>query len=73
MSWKPFDRVCVLLCEHVKSKAAAQAMDEARAEIGGISGGSDDDTAHPNGIDDILNEVCAEAGNESEESHEGAW
>ena len=56
-----------------EQEAAAQAIDEARAEIGGVSGGSDDDTAHPNGFDDILNEVCAEAGNESDESHEGAW
>ena len=35
---------------------------------------SDDDTAPSNGFDDILNEVCEEAGYESDESdHEGAW
>jgi hypothetical protein len=56
-----------------EQEAAAQAIEEARADIGGVSGGSDDDTVHPNGFDDILNEVCAEAGNESDESHKGAW
>ncbi len=35
--------------------AAARAVDEARAEVGGVGGDSDDDTAPPNGLDDILN------------------
>jgi hypothetical protein len=52
---------------------AARAIDESRAEVGGVAGDSDDDTAPPNGFDDILNEVCKEAGYESDESDEGAW
>ena len=34
---------------------------------------SDDDSAPQNGFDDILDEVCAEAGYESEDSEEEAW
>ncbi len=56
-----------------KEQEAARAIDEARAEIGGVAGDSDDKTAPPNGFDDILNEVCEEAGYESDESDEGAW
>ena len=56
-----------------EQEAAARAIDEARAEVGGVVGDSDDDTAPPNGFDDILNEVCWEAGYESHESDEGAW
>ena len=41
-----------------EQEAAARAIDEARAEVGGVVGDSDDDTAPPNGFDDILNEVC---------------
>jgi chromatin segregation and condensation protein Rec8/ScpA/Scc1 (kleisin family) len=48
-----------------EQKAAAQAIEDARAEV---TRDSDDDTAPPNGFDDILNEVCDEAGYESEES-----
>ncbi len=33
---------------------------------------SDDDTAPPNGFDEILNEVCEEAGYESEETDKKA-
>ncbi len=44
--------------EHLEQEAAARAIDEARAEIGGVAGDSDDDTAPPNRFDDILNEVC---------------
>ncbi len=58
-----------------KQEAAARAIDEARAEVGGEARDSDDDTAPPNhdGFDDILNEVCEEAGYESDEFYEGAW
>ncbi len=45
-----------------EQEAAAQAIDEARAEVGGVAGDSGDDTAPPNGFDDILNEVCEETG-----------
>ncbi len=55
-----------------EQEAAAQAIDEERAEVGAVSD-SDDDTAPPNGFDDVLNEVCTEAGYESDESDEGAW
>ena len=34
---------------------------------------SDDDTSPPDGFDDILNEVCEEAGYKSDESEDGAW
>ncbi len=33
-----------------------QAIDEARAEVGGVTWDSDDDISPPNGFDDILNE-----------------
>ena len=56
-----------------EQEAAARAIDEARAEVRGVAGDSDDDTAPPNGFDDILNEVCEEAGYESEASDEEAW
>jgi hypothetical protein len=56
-----------------EQEAAARAIDEARAEVGGVGGDSDDDTAPSNGFDDILNEVCEEAGYESDESDEGIW
>ncbi len=53
---------CVLLFGHVicdvksgkEQKAAAQAIEDARADV---TRDSDDDTAPPNGFDDILNEV----------------
>ncbi len=45
-----------------EQEAAARAIDAARAEVGGEAGDSDDDTAPPNGFDDIWNEVCEEAG-----------
>jgi hypothetical protein len=53
----------------------AQAIDEleARAEVGGVAGGSDDDTVPPNGFDDILNEICEETGLVSDVSDEEAW
>ena len=54
-------------------EAAAQAIDEARAAVGGVAEDSDDDTAPPNGFDAILNEVCEEAGYDSDESDEEAW
>jgi hypothetical protein len=54
-----------------EQEAAAQAIDEARAEVGGVSWDSDDDTVPPNGFYDILNEVCAEAGYESDELDKG--
>jgi hypothetical protein len=47
-------------------EAAARAIDEVRAEVGGEARDSDDDTAPPNGFDDISNEVCEEAGYESD-------
>jgi hypothetical protein len=50
-----------------QQEAAAQAIEDARAEV---TRNSDDNTAPPNGFDDILNEVCDEAGYESEESDE---
>mmetsp|Transcript_41352 Transcript_41352/g.86372 ORF Transcript_41352/g.86372 Transcript_41352/m.86372 type:complete len:123 (-) Transcript_41352:428-796(-) len=53
-----------------EQEAAAQAIEEARAAT---TRDSDDDTAPQNGFDDILNEVCEEAGYESEESDEEAW
>jgi hypothetical protein len=53
-----------------QQEAAAQAIEDARAEV---TRDSDDDTAPPNGFDDILNEVCDEAGYESEESDDEAW
>jgi hypothetical protein len=54
-------------------QAAAQAIDEARAEVGGVAGGSDDDAAPSNGFDGILNEVCEETGLVSDVSDEEAW
>ena len=69
----PFVHVCVLLCKHVLQEAAARTIEEARAEVGEVTGDSDDDTAPPNGFNDILNEVCKEAGYESDESDKGAW
>lgn len=57
-----------------EQEAAAQAIDEARAEVAVVAGDSDYATAPPYGFNDILNEVCKEAGYESDESdHEGAW
>ena len=53
-----------------QQEAAAQAIEDARAEV---TRDSDDDTAPPNGFDDILNEVCDEAGYESDESDDEAW
>ena len=52
-------------------EAAAQAIDEARAALEAEN--SDDDTAPRNGFEDILNEICNEAGYESEESDGEAW
>ena len=43
-------------------EAAAQAIDEARAVLEAEN--SDDDTAPRNGFEDILNEICNEAGYE---------
>ena len=54
-------------------EAAARAIDEARADVGGVAEDSDDDTAPSNGFDDILNEVCEETGYASDESDEEAW
>ena len=54
-----------------EQEAAAQAITDARAAV--TTADSDDDTAPPNGFDEILNEVCEEAGYESEESDEEAW
>ena len=56
-------KMCLLL-------AKISAIVDARAEV---TRDSDDDTAPPNGFDDILNEVCDEAGYESEESDDEAW
>ena len=53
-----------------EQEAAVQAIEEARAAV---TRDSDDDTAPQNRFDDILNEVCEEAGYESEESDEEAW
>ena len=53
-----------------EQEAAAQAIHEARALV---TEDSDDDTAPPNGFDDILNQVCEEVGYESDESDEAAW
>ena len=53
-----------------EQEAAAQAIHEARALV---TEDSDDDTAPPNGFDDILNEICEETWFESEESDEEAW
>jgi hypothetical protein len=67
-------RMCAVVRARKEQEAAARAIDEARAEVGVVAGDSDDDTAPPNGFDDILNEVCEEAWYESDESdHEGAW
>jgi hypothetical protein len=70
-----FVDVCVLLFEHVKSKRLqlkqSQNHTDARAAV--TTADSDDDTAPPNGFDEILNEVCEEAGYESGESDEEAW
>ena len=48
-----------------EQEAAAQVIIDARAAV---TEDSDDDTAPPNGFDEILNEVCEEAGYESEET-----
>ncbi len=56
-----------------EQEAAAQAIDEARAAVRKVTADSDDETAPPNGLDDILNEVFEEAGCESEESEEEVW
>ena len=56
-----------------EQEAASRAIDEARADVGGVAGDSDEDTALPNGFDDILNEICEEARFESDASDEGAW
>ena len=56
-----------------EQEAAARAIEEARAEVGEVTGDSDDDTAPPNGFDDVLNEVCEETGYVSDESDKGAW
>jgi hypothetical protein len=44
-----------------------------RAVVGEVAGDSGDDTAPPNGFDDILNEVCEETALVSDESDEEAW
>jgi hypothetical protein len=56
-----------------EQEAAARAIEEARAEVGEVTGDSDDDTEPPNGFDDVLNEVCEETGYVSDESDKGAW
>jgi len=56
-----------------EQEAAARAINEARAEVGGVGRDSDVDTAPSNGFDDTLNEVCEEAGYESDDSDEGTW
>ena len=66
-------RMCAAVRARKKPEAAAQAIDEARAAVGRVALDSDDDNPPPNEFDDILNEVCAEAGYESEESDEEAW
>ncbi len=49
-----------------QQEAAAQAMNEARAAGRRVrEEDSDDNTAPPDGFNDILNEVCEEAGCES--------
>ncbi len=57
-----------------EQEAAAQAIDEARAaarrEAEDSESISDDDSTPQNGFDDILSEVCEEAGCEREESEE---
>ncbi len=54
-----------------EQEAAAQDINEARAEVGAEAGDSDDDTAPPNGFDSILIEICEEAGFESDETGRG--
>ncbi len=54
-------------------EAAAQTIDAARTAIREGTGDSDDETAPPNGFDDILNEVCEEARYKSKDSDEEAW
>ncbi len=63
--------MCLLLAKISckQQEAAAQAIEEARPAA---TRDSHDDTAPQNEFDDILNEVCEEAGYESEESDE-AW
>ena len=47
-------------------------MMKQRAAVGGVAEDSDDDTAPQNWFEDILNEVCEEAGYDSDESDEEA-
>ncbi len=63
-------RMCAAVRARKEREAAAQAIDEARAASREGTGDSDDKTAPPNGFDDVLNEVCEEAGYESEDSDE---
>jgi hypothetical protein len=71
MSWKPFDLVCTLPCEHFKSRRLQLELLMTQGQK--LEEQSDNDTALPNGFDDILNEVCEKAVYESDESDEGAW
>ena len=63
----------IRVAARTEQEAAARTIEEARAEVGEVTGDSDDDNAPPNGFDDILNEVCEETGYVSDDSDEGAW
>jgi hypothetical protein len=67
--------MCAAVRACKEQEAAARAINEARAEVGGVAEDSDYDTTPSNRFDDILNEVCKETGHESlsDESDEGAW
>ena len=48
-----------------EQEATAQAIEEARAAASTVLNDSDADTAPPNGLDEILDEICAEDGYET--------
>ncbi len=65
MSWMPFVHVCVLLCEHVLSRRLSSRNRRSKARSWLSNWGFCNDTAPPNGFDDILSEVtslCEETG-----------
>ena len=56
-----------------EQEATAQGIEEARAAASAVLNDSDDDTAPPNGFDEISDEICTEDGYESEDLDEEAW
>lgn len=54
-------RMHVVVRARKEQEAAARAIDEARTDVGGVAGESNDDIANPHGFDYLLNVVFEEA------------